>query len=101
MQYTQNWYLFSFTHRRLLSVDDEAAVELGLVEEVAHVLPVLGHDELDGVLVLFKRRAQLLVLLLQRADVPILLLYAYNNQKEMSILTCGDNVINRNVHLMI
>ena len=23
------------------------------------------------------------------------------NQKEMSILTCGDNVINRNVHLMI
>ena len=46
------------------------------MEEVAHVLPVLGHDELDGVLVLFKRRAQLLVLLLQRADVPILLLYA-------------------------
>ena len=25
----------------------------------------------------------------------------YLNQKEMSILTCGDNVINRNVHLMI
>ena len=23
------------------------------------------------------------------------------NQKEMSILTCGNNVINRNVHLMI
>ena len=23
------------------------------------------------------------------------------NQKEMSILTCGDNVINRNVHFMI
>ena len=64
------------THRRLLSVDDEAAVEPRLVEEVVHVLPVLGHDELYRVLVLLQGRAQLLVLLLQCADVAVLLLNA-------------------------
>ena len=64
------------THRRLLSVDDEAAVEPRLVEEVVHVLPVLGHDELDRVLVLLQGRAQLLVLLLQCANVAVLLLNA-------------------------
>ena len=64
------------TPRRLLSVDDEAAVEPRLVEEVARVLPVLGHDELDRVLVLLQGRAQLLVLLLQCADVAVLLLNA-------------------------
>lgn len=41
------------------------------------MLAVLGHDELDGALVLLQRSAKLLVLLLQLTDVAVLLLDAW------------------------
>ena len=63
------------SYQRLLLVDD-ILVQFGGVDEEGDVLPVLGHDQLDGVLVLLERGAQLLVLVLQLADVPVLLLNA-------------------------
>ena len=62
-------------HRRLLLVD-EVVVDRGRAQETGHVVAVLGHDQLDGVLVLLQRSPQLLVLVLELADVAVLLLYA-------------------------
>ena len=62
-------------HRRLLLVD-EVVVDRGRAQEAGHVVAVLGHDQLDGVLVLLQRSPQLLVLVLELADVTVLLLYA-------------------------
>ena len=46
------------------------------VEEAGHVLAVLGHDKLDGVLVFLQGGPQFLVLVLQLPDMAILLLDA-------------------------
>ena len=71
-------------HRRLLLVD-EVVVDRGRAQETGHVVAVLGHDQLDGVLVLLQRSPQLLVLVLELADVTVLLLYAWNTDTNISI----------------
>ena len=60
---------------KLLIIDD-LDIGPGRVDQPGHVIPVLGHDQLQRVLVLFKGCPELLVLLLQGPDVSVLLLDA-------------------------
>ena len=55
------------------------------------MLPVLGHDELDRVLALFQGGPQLLVLLLELADVAVLLLDAWERRHGLSGLLQSRN----------
>ncbi len=64
-----------FGYPRLVRVED-GLVGLGGVDEVGHVLAVLGHDQLQGILALLQGGPELLVLVLELSYVSVLLLNA-------------------------